>query len=259
MSRSDIVRLDRKAMWCIMMCRGFGRNSLARTMSKDPTEIGKWVNGKRGISLDTAEDMADILECTVRQMTGEEPFIPEVEAITDPLSDALSSGSDTTKTPGPVGIIGIIKIDEDMPDEARKAEITEIINRLVGLRGEARLILGKPREGCVELTMRLTREQWQQLERAVRQTGPDYLHGGVVHGGVHRHLIVTMIELFPRVDAEEYDEYDEDDPMEKRQVSPEELKEILRLSGMWVRHEKGGSPAKLRGAEPVRSICAVPS
>jgi len=72
--RDDLVKLDESAARRIMNLQGYGRNSLAKTVGRDPSEIGLWIRGKRRITLENANDIAKVLGCKIKHLTGEEVF-----------------------------------------------------------------------------------------------------------------------------------------------------------------------------------------
>jgi hypothetical protein len=168
-NRDDLVLLNTDAVRQIMRDRGIGRNALARLMKRESQkEVGMWINGQRRPNRDNAQNMADALGCDIEHLTGEKPFRYDCDG-SDPLVAANPTGS-STLTVATTGIVGIIKVDEHAAslDQKKLLELAEIIGRIVELGGEATFI-GKPREGCVELTLRLTREEWSRLEIALAE------------------------------------------------------------------------------------------
>lgn len=72
--RPDVIMLDPVAVHRIMRIQEFGRNSLAKALKRNPSEIGLWINGKRRITIENAQDIASALHCTIDHLTGKKTF-----------------------------------------------------------------------------------------------------------------------------------------------------------------------------------------
>jgi|GEM_PF-6225461 len=170
--RDDSMKLDPIAVGAIMKHRRiFTPYELAKLIGRDKNEVKAWVTGKRGITWANAHLIADALDCEIDQLTGKKPFVPDPEP--SPSADI-----------GGTGILGRIKVDEHFPSwsEEQKAKFLAAIAVLLELDCPLHLVR-RAREGCVELNLRLTREQWERLEQAFA-------------AGELAHLKVTKVEPF---------------------------------------------------------------
>lgn len=141
-SHDHIFKLKKVAVWAIIRDRGLGRNSLAEVLGRDATEVGKWINGKRGVNFKNAQALADALRCTIKQMTGEEVYVPKRKQLGDP--DPGSDGAE--KTTAGTTTRASIEINDAVTQEQILGLIKELNGRVEGLAEMLRKLLGNKNE-----------------------------------------------------------------------------------------------------------------
>jgi len=161
------MKLDVQAANRIKFDKGFSLGQIAIELGTDKSAVSQWFNAKRGISLPNAVKLAALLRCTIGQLAGKEPYASPDPPSTDE-GDCL------------------IKIEETV-DEWYKGKGDIIIEalRLIVESGGAVRITGM-REGCVEITVRLTHEQQARLQKAFAE-------------GKLAHLNITAVQPVQRV------------------------------------------------------------
>lgn len=150
------MKLDKNAAYRIRTNKGFSLGRIAADLGIDKSAVSQWFTGKRGISLENAVKLAGMLSCTIGQLIGKEPYEPPAPPSADE-EDVL------------------VKIEEKVDDWYKgKGDIIMEAFRLIVESGGA-IRLTRNREGCVEITIRLTHEQAARLEKAFADGKLDHL------------------------------------------------------------------------------------